>query len=86
MPLISDFFGIKVFMYWNDHMPMHFHVKYAGLQATISIETGHIIRGLLPAKQLRLIMAWHELHKQELVKNWHLARENKKLKVISPLK
>ena len=39
MPEISRFFGIIVQMYYADHDPPHFHVRYAGQKALIAIET-----------------------------------------------
>jgi hypothetical protein len=30
MPEISRFFGIIVQMYYSDHEPPHFHVRYSG--------------------------------------------------------
>ena len=54
MPLISEFFGIKIYMHWADHLPMHFHAQYGSTQAIISIEQVAVIKGILPAKQLKL--------------------------------
>ncbi len=28
MPLICEFFGIKIYMYWDEHVPPHFHAEY----------------------------------------------------------
>lgn len=28
MPIVSEFYGIKILMYWNDYMPAHFHAEY----------------------------------------------------------
>lgn len=28
MPLISRFFGILIYMYFDDHAPPHFHAEY----------------------------------------------------------
>ena len=39
MPEISRFFGIIVAMFYNDHAPPHFHVRYAGERALIGLET-----------------------------------------------
>ena len=47
MPEISRFYGIVVFMNFNDHLPPHFHVRYSGYKASISIEDG-IVTGLFP--------------------------------------
>ncbi len=30
MPEISLFYGIRVTMYYKDHMPPHFHAEYNG--------------------------------------------------------
>jgi len=38
MPEISRFFGIVVFMFYNDHAPAHFHVRYGEHKATIAIK------------------------------------------------
>lgn len=31
MPVVSRFFGIVITMYYNDHPPPHFHVRYGAL-------------------------------------------------------
>ena len=49
-----------------------------------------MIRGALPARQLKLILAWCELHRDELMQNWELSRDAKALLkkggVFSPLR
>ncbi len=47
MPEISSFYGIVISMFFSDHNPPHFHVKYQGYEATIDISTG-TIKGALP--------------------------------------
>jgi hypothetical protein len=37
MPEISRFFGIIVQMYYSDHEPPHFPVRYSGQKALIAI-------------------------------------------------
>ena len=39
----------------------------------------------LPGRQLKLILAWCELHKDELMQNWELARTAAPLNHIAPL-
>jgi hypothetical protein len=39
MPEISRFYGIVVQLYYGDHPPPHFHVRYAGQIAKIDIES-----------------------------------------------
>jgi hypothetical protein len=65
MPLISEFFGIKIYMYWQEHNPPHFHAEYNGLRAEVDINNAVILKGALPFKQLKLVLAWCELHKDE---------------------
>ena len=79
MPEISTFYGIKVTMYYNDHLPPHFHAEYNGFEALIDIDKAIILKGVFPAKQLKQILGWTIVHKDELMNNWHLAKEMKKL-------
>ena len=37
VPEISLFYGIRVTMYYNDHMPPHFHAEYNGQKALVDI-------------------------------------------------
>jgi hypothetical protein len=85
MPEISLFFGIKITMNWSEHNPPHFHVAYAGHKATILILEGVVDRGFLPNRQLKFVLAWSELHQDELMQNWELASEGKPLNRIAPL-
>ena len=54
-------------MYFKDHYPSHFHAMYNEFEAVFSIESGEIIQGDLPKKQLRMVRAWTELHRAELL-------------------
>jgi hypothetical protein len=56
MPEISRFFGIIVQMYYNDHDPPYFHVRYSGKKALITIETLALLRGHLSPRALGLVM------------------------------
>ena len=49
MPEISRFYGIVIFMNYNDHNPPHFHAKYQGYEISVNIETGEI-QGRMPKK------------------------------------
>lgn len=89
MPRISQFFGILIYMYYNDHMPPHFHAKWAEYEAIILICTSNVrsnvVTEYLPKSQLDLVLGWAELHCQELMDNWELAREGIPMKQIDPL-
>lgn len=41
--------------------------------------------GMLPARQLKYILAWADIHQEELLGNWERARQGKKLAHIDPL-
>lgn len=73
MPVISYFFGIYVRMYFDDHLPPHFHVEYQGSEALVAIETGELVEGRLPRKAAKLIKEWCADHQGELWDNWQRA-------------
>jgi hypothetical protein len=85
MPSVSLFSGIKITMNWDEHNPPHFHVEYAEYEASILIQDGIVDKGYLPNKQLKLVLAWNEIHKDELMQNWELAKVGMPLNTINPL-
>src|ERR1035437_1837322 len=85
MPEISRFFGIIVQMYYSDHEPPHFHVRYSGQKALIAIETVALLRGHLSPRALGLVTEWAAIHRAELMEDWNLARSEAHLKPIAPL-
>lgn len=85
MPELSRFFGIIVAMFYDDHAPPHFHVRYASHRAILAVETLAIIEGSLPPRALGLVTEWAALHQTELREAWQLARQHAPLKPISPL-
>jgi len=82
MPEISRFYGIIVYMFFNDHNPPHFKVKYGEFEANIRISNGEILNGDLPVSKLKLVRAWAEIHKDELQKMW----DSKEFHKIEPLR
>ena len=59
MPSICRFFGIVIYVYYDDHAPAHFHAKYAGHEALYEIETLRIYRGNL--RDGLIILSWNGL-------------------------
>ena len=49
------------------------------------IQEGYVIRGALPSRQLKFVLAWAEIHQDELMQNWELARMAQPLNRIAPL-
>lgn len=85
MPTISAFYGILIQMFFDDHAPPHFHVKYAEFKAVIDIQTLSVTRGSLPRRAQGLVLDWAELHKQELLDDWQLCVNSQQPKPIAPL-
>jgi hypothetical protein len=85
MPEISRFFGIIIYMHFNDHNPPHFHVKYGDYKAIIDINNFGIIEGNLPPKALSIVVEWASGHKQELLNNWNEIIATGKFNKIKPL-
>lgn len=86
MPEISRFFGIVITMYWDEHNPPHFHVKYGGETATIDIKTLKVIKGELSRRALELVLDWAELHQEQLMADWDLCQQDLMPQKIEPLK
>ena len=86
MPRISSFYGIVIWMYWNDHNPPHFHATYGDFEILIRITDLSIYSGSLPSRAFGLVMEWASLHQNELMENWVLLKEEMNIKKIEPLK
>ena len=85
MPTISRFFGIVVTINYSDHPPSHFHVRYAGHRALVSIDGLQVLRGRLPPRVLGLVVEWALQHRPQLRTNWELARDQQPLEPVAPL-
>ena len=89
MPVLSMFYGIIISMYYLDnkqHLAPHIHVKYQGQEAVISIPEGKTLEGNLKANKMKLVQAWIEIHKEELMADWELAIGGEPVFKIDPLK
>lgn len=78
MPEISRFYGIiiRIFFESGRHQLPHIHAAYNEYVASYSIDPPALLAGVMPRKQQNLIMAWIELHQEELLENWHLVTHN----------
>ncbi len=85
MPKISEFFGIAIYMYFEDHPPAHFHARYAECEAVIQIDDLSVARGALPPRALGLVVEWAKLHQDELTEVWHQAQAMQTVSKIAPL-
>ena len=88
MPVISMFYGIIIRLYLLDnqhHNLPHIHARYAEFEASIDLADAELLAGELPRKQLRLVQAWIELHRDELMADWELAAAGELPYKINPL-
>ena len=89
MPTISMFYGIIIRMYFFDnqrHSLPHIHVYYQDYSAIVEIPNGSIIEGELPKTKQKLVDAWIEIHRDELMADWELATNGEPIFKIDPLK
>jgi hypothetical protein len=85
LPKLSEFFGISIYVYWGDHGPPHFHVRYSGQKASVSIEELSVVEGKLAPRTLGLVMEWAALHQDELREAWRKASRFETPDPIEPL-
>lgn len=89
MAIISMFYGIIISMYYLNnkrHKLPHIHVKYQEQEVVLRIPEGDILEGQLRNDKLRLVLAWIEIHKDELIADWELATKGEKVFQIKPLR
>lgn len=85
MPEISRFLGIVITMYFNDHNPPHFHVRYDEFRAIVGIDPLELREGRLPARTRARFRMGGSPHQAELMDNWKSFAAEDKFKRIAPL-
>ena len=88
MPALSMFYGIIITMYreiGGRHNMPHFHAEYQGQEAAIAFD-GEVLEGSLPKNKLRLVIAWAEIHQEDLLANWKLLSDGREIFRIDPLR
>ena len=76
-------------MYFYDnkkHSRRHIHAEYGEHIASIAIEDGKILSGALPQAKMKLVQAWIEIHKEDLMADWKLAVAGEPVFKIDPLR
>nr|WP_226989156.1 DUF4160 domain-containing protein [Desulfuromonas sp. TF] len=63
----------------------HFHARYQGQQAAVSILDGEVLEGELPSAKMKLVQAWQEIHREDLMADWELAVNGQTPFPIEPL-
>ena len=88
MPTISMFYGVLVMIYFegaSKHKRPHIHVRYEKHKASLAISDGKVLAGSFPEKKLRMVQVWMDLHREELMANWTLAKAGTEPFKIQPL-
>lgn len=88
MPAISRFYGVVITMYYEfgRHQQPHFHARYGEYKASFTIMPPALLAGAMPRRQLNLIIAWAELHSEELLENWRRIESEHPLNSIDGLR
>ncbi len=87
MPTLSEFYGIKITMNWDDfgiHKKPHIHARYNEFEASFGFD-GKKLAGEMPSTQTKLIEAWIAIHLEELEVNWQRVINKDELEKINPL-
>lgn len=85
MPCISEFYGILIYIYFNDHQPPHFHAKYGEFEILVSINTLEVIEGKFPNRARALVLEWASEYRDKLIEDWDLCRAKQHPHKIPPL-
>ena len=86
MPELCRFLGISILMYFNEHDPPHFHVRYNEYRAAFRIaDLEQMAEGKLPPRIIALVLEWANLHRFELAANWRSLRDTGGYTKIEPL-
>ncbi|MGL5153180.1 MAG: DUF4160 domain-containing protein [Clostridium sp.] len=88
MLTISIFYGIIIRMYreiGGKHNIPHIHAEYSGEEVVVSLD-GDILEGAIPKNKQKLVDAWIEIHREDLLANWKLLSEGQQFFRIDPLK
>jgi hypothetical protein len=89
MAIISMFYGIIISIYYLDnkrHNIPHLHIRYQEQEAVVTIPNGELLEGEIPSSKMKLVQAWIEIHKDELMADWELASKGESVFKIEPLK
>jgi len=76
---------VRSFIVASSALP-HIHVKYQDDEVIVQIPDGTILEGSIPNSKMKLLQAWIELHKEELIADWELAASGEQPHKIDPLR
>lgn len=82
---LSRFYGIVVFMVYDDHPPPHFHARYGDDAISVTLDAATRVDGRFPRRALSLVLDWVDRHRDELIENWYKAQRGEALTPVAPL-
>ena len=87
MPTISQFHGITVMMFYEDHDPPHFHARHAGFKAKFAIADLSVLssKGDLRTRDVARIRSWGRANQTALVENWFRCQRGEPVRKIEGL-
>jgi hypothetical protein len=87
LPTVSEFGGMKILLYFDDHDPPHVHIIGED-RAEVYInyeQDGFYKAGVLPVKKEKVIKEWINAYYDDIMKAWNLCREFQNPGKIPPL-
>ncbi len=70
MPTIAVVDGVRIMIYYKDHLPPHLHAIFSGSEAQISIATGEVLNGSLPRAKFRAVQNWLAANREQVAYIW----------------
>jgi Domain of unknown function (DUF4160) len=82
MPILAVIKGIKVYLYYDDHEPPHFHAECGEFEVVVEISTLNVIRGRFPKSDVGELLRWASSRQSEIMEQWNRARQAKPIERI----
>ncbi len=70
MPCIFRDGRLAIYIYADDHLPPHFHLRGPDSNAQIEIATMQMMRGTASRAELARAIAWAEANRDLLMEKW----------------
>ena len=86
MPRVCEFYGIVIYIYYDDHPDPHFHAIYGDQEVQVRLEDLSVMGGRLPPRAMGLVVEWASGRRAALEEDWRLAEDHLPLKRIPPLR
>jgi hypothetical protein len=82
MPCVKRLGRLLIYIYYQDHAPPHFHARFQGRGASITIMDLTVIGSNLAPGTLRRVLDWAGHHQRALLNRWDLASRGEPLQPI----